>query len=143
MTEFGEISGEAVGIDFENYSIEEEIAKYKGEEPTGFRMLVRIHVPYKMELTKGGIIIPGVVASREHDDDKFRKLVGLVIKLGPDAYKDSVRFPSGPYCKVGDWIKFPRASGYTFSHKGIPSIYVNDELAYGLNDDPRDVDFIK
>ena len=28
----------------------------------------------------------------------------FVIKLGPDAYKDKTRFPSGPSCKVGDFV---------------------------------------
>ena len=28
----------------------------------------------------------------------------FVVKLGPDAYKDATRFPSGPSCKEGDFV---------------------------------------
>ena len=33
----------------------------------------------------------------------------FVVKLGPDAYADKTRFPNGPSCKVGDFVKIGRA----------------------------------
>lgn len=32
--------------------------------------------------------------------------IGLVIGIGPEAFKDRRKFPYGPRCKVGDWVDF-------------------------------------
>jgi len=35
----------------------------------------------------------------------------FVMKMGPDCYKDPIRFPSGPSCKVGDFVLVRPNSG--------------------------------
>ena len=34
-----------------------------------------------------------------------------VVKMGPDCYKDPIRFPSGPSCKEGDFVLVRPNSG--------------------------------
>ena len=52
-------------------------------------------IPYYVsEKTKGGIYIPDATRDRE----SFATVVAYVVKLGPDAYKDSDKFPNGAYC---------------------------------------------
>ena len=33
------------GIDFENYNLEEEVAKYQGDNPKGWQVVIRVYVP--------------------------------------------------------------------------------------------------
>jgi co-chaperonin GroES (HSP10) len=65
----------------------------------GHLLLVKaIVLPNK---TKSGIILPNITK-----ENNTLYNFGLVIGIGPEAYKDEERFPLGPRCKVGDWISF-------------------------------------
>ena len=67
-------------------------------KPTGCRLLV---LPFKMkEKTKGGILITDDVIERS----QVASTCGLVLEVGPDAYKDKERYPKGPWCKKGSWV---------------------------------------
>ena len=67
-------------------------------QPTGYRVLI---IPYyPSEKTKGGIIVPDSVRERE----SFATVAAYVVKLGPDAYKDSQKFPNGSWCNEKDWV---------------------------------------
>ena len=62
-------------------------------EPTGWRMLV---LPYRGQgKTKGGVIL----TDETMQERTYTTVTGLVLKVGPDAYKDEKRFPNGPWCK--------------------------------------------
>lgn len=68
--------------------------------PTGWHLLVLQYVrPDKV----GALYMPAQ-AQRE---DEYQGRVGLVLRVGPDAYSDDAKFPQGPWCKVGDWIVWP------------------------------------
>jgi len=63
-----------------------------------------------------------------------------VVAIGQDAYKDKEKFPSGPYCKLGDWVVFPRNSGGAqCNYMGNPIQYIFDDSLVGLLKDPRHV----
>ena len=51
----------------------------------------------------GAIYVP----HHRHDEDKFQGRAGLVLALGPDCYADRAKYPSGAWCKPGDWIAWP------------------------------------
>ena len=73
--------------------------------PTGWRILV---LPFKMkDKTKGGIIITDDALERA----QVASTCGLVLSVGPDAYKDTERYPKGPWCKKGSWVVFARYAG--------------------------------
>lgn len=77
-------------------------------DPVGYRMLVAL--PTMKEITDGGIIIPHATNERE----RAAAVVGTVLALGPDCYTDKVKFPTGPWCKVGDKVMFSRYTGGRF-----------------------------
>jgi co-chaperonin GroES (HSP10) len=128
------------GIDFENYTLEEEIKKYDGVEPLGHQILIRIHIP-KPEVNAGLITKPHTMIHKEMEDNLFRKFVGLVIKIGPECYLDE-RFVKGPRCQVGDWVTFTRAFGGSFSHNDLTSITINDDDVRLKVIDPRTIGLI-
>lgn len=71
------------------------------------------------------------------DANKWRSCTGLVLAVGPDAYRGK-RFEerSGPWAKVGDWVVFPRHEGTQFNYRGIPMYFVPDDRLFAIVDDP-------
>lgn len=53
------------------------------------------------EKTAGGIYLTEMTRDTNTSYD-----IGMVIGMGPEAYRDDEMFPNGPRCKVGDWIDF-------------------------------------
>lgn len=103
-------------------------------KPTGYRILLAI--PAVKEKTDGGIIRPDLFRTRE----ETASIVANVVALGPDAYKDSDKFPSGPYCKQGDWVVISSYSGVRFKVRGQEFRLVNDDTPQGVVEDPRFVE---
>ena len=62
-------------------------------DPSGWRILVLPFTP--KEKTKGGIII----AQESLEKLRIATNCGYVIKLGPLAYHDKEKYPTGPGCK--------------------------------------------
>ena len=61
-------------------------------QPTGWRLLI---LPHKgKNKTKGGVYLTGKTV----EESKIAANVGLVLKVGPDAYNDKDRFPNGSWC---------------------------------------------
>lgn len=63
----------------------------------------------------------------------------FVVKLGPDAYKDTKRFPSGPSCKVGDFVLVRPNSGTRIKIHGKEFRLINDDSVEGVVQDPRGI----
>ena len=71
---------------------EKELESSKLPEPTGWRLLV---LPHKgKSKTKGGVIL----SDKTVEETQIATNVGLVLKVGPDAYNDADRYPNGPWC---------------------------------------------
>lgn len=134
-----EILRDDPGIDFETYSLEEEIAKYDWVEPVGYQLLIRVYVPKKIKQI-GSLLLPEESISKLNQDAKLTNLTGLVVKIAPGVYKDQERYQyTGPYCQVGDWVQFARASGHSFAHNGLTSIYMIEDYILGKVKDPRTI----
>ena len=134
-----EILKDDLGIDFDNYLLEEEIAKYDGVDPVGYQLLIRVYVPKKIKQL-GNILLPDESINKLNQDAKFTNLTGLVVKIAPGVYKDQERYKyTGPYCQVGDWVQFARASGHSFAHNGFTSIYMIEDYVLGKVKDPRTI----
>ena len=89
--------------------------KEKLPNPTGWRMLV---LPFKMrEKTKGGI----------------------VLRMGPDCYKDKERYPDGPWCKEGDWVMFARYAGSRIKIEDGEIRLLNDDEVLATIKNPEDI----
>ena len=63
----------------------------------------------------------------------------FVVKMGPDCYKDTTRFPSGPSCKVGDFIVVRPNSGTRLKIHGREFRVINDDSVEAVVEDPRGI----
>ena len=63
----------------------------------------------------------------------------FVMDIGPDAYQDKERFPSGPLCKVGDFILIRPNSGSRLKIHGQEFRIINDDSVEATVQDPRGV----
>lgn len=94
---------------------------HKLPDPKGYRILIA--VPDVEEKTKGGIIRPDVVKTKE----ETASIAGQVLAMGPDCFMDPDRFPNGPYCQEGDWVMFRAYSGTRFKIDGKEFRLINDD----------------
>lgn len=101
--------------------------------PTGWRMLI---LPYRGKgKTSGGVYLPEKV----QDDAQLTTVVGYVLKQGDLCYKDSEKFPDGPWCKQGDWVIFARYAGSRFRIDGGEVRILNDDEILATIGDPEDI----
>jgi len=63
----------------------------------------------------------------------------FVVKVGPDAYKDASRFPSGPSCKQGDFVLVRPNTGTRIKIHGKEFRLINDDSVQGVVQDPRGI----
>ena len=63
----------------------------------------------------------------------------FVVKLGPDAYTDKIRFPSGPSCKEGDFVIVRPNSGTRLKIHGREFRLINDDSVEAVVEDPRGI----
>jgi co-chaperonin GroES (HSP10) len=63
----------------------------------------------------------------------------FVVAMGPDCYKDEKRFPSGPWCKEGDFVLVRPNAGNRLLIHGREFRVINDDTVEGTVDDPRGI----
>lgn len=63
----------------------------------------------------------------------------FVVKVGPDAYKDKARFPSGPSCKEGDFVICRPNSGTRLKIHNREFRIINDDSVEAVVEDPRGI----
>jgi len=63
----------------------------------------------------------------------------FVVKMGPDAYADKTRFPSGPSCKVGDFVLVRPNTGTRIKIHGKEFRIINDDSVEAVVQDPRGI----
>ena len=63
----------------------------------------------------------------------------FVVKMGPDAYADKTRFPSGPSCKEGDFVIVRPNSGTRLKIHGREFRIINDDSVEAVVEDPRGI----
>ena len=101
--------------------------------PTGWRLLI---LPYRGKgKTEGGLYLPDKVV----EDNLISTQVGFVLKMGPMAYKDPEKFPSGPWCAEKDWVMFARYAGSRFKIDGGEVRILNDDEILAKIQEPEDI----
>ena len=100
-------------------------------EPSGYKILIAL--PEIEEKTTGGIL----KAEETVRSEEVATIVGFVLKMGPDCYKDQKRLPSGPWCKKGDFILMRTYTGTRFRIHGKEFRLINDDSVEAVVDDPR------
>lgn len=116
---------------YETESVTDTIDKLKLPTPSGYKVLITL--PKMKQATKGGVFIPDQLLDREG----VASILGFVVSVGPDAYADKAKFPTGPYCKPGDFVLFRSYSGTRFKIEGQEFRLINDDTVEGVVDDPR------
>jgi len=101
--------------------------------PKGYKILIAL--PEPEEKTEGGII----KSAKSLQDEEVGSIVGMVLELGPDSYSDPQRFPSGAFCKEGDWIVMRSYSGTRFKVHGKEFRLINDDSVEAVVQDPRGI----
>lgn len=99
--------------------------------PCGYQMLVslpKIEEKYDSGLVKADSVVRS---------DEIATVVAFVVRLGPDAYKDNAKFPTGPYCKEGDFVLLRAYQGNRFKIHGVEFRMINDDSVIGVVIDPR------
>ena len=105
----------------------------KVPNPTGYRIVL---FPLKLDSkTKSGIILTDETVAESQITTNICK----VLKVGPDAYKDKEKFPTGPWCKTDDWVLITRYAGSRIKIDGGELRIINDDEILAVIDDPRDI----
>ena len=100
-------------------------------DPKGYRILCAI--PEAEETYESGLVKAGSVRSIE----EHSTVVLFVVKVGDLAYKDEARFPTGPWCKEGDFVLTRAYAGTRFKIHGREFRIINDDTVEGVVQDPR------
>lgn len=102
-------------------------------QPTGWRIAI---LPYRgAEKTKGGIVL----AEETQKKTQLATVCGYVLKMGDLAYADGSKFPTGAWCKTGDWIIFGRYAGARIPIDGGEIRLINDDEVLGVVNNPEDI----
>ena len=102
-------------------------------DPAGYRILCAL--PDVERTTEGGIIKPDITLQHE----ELLTVTLFVMKLGPDCYKDKKRFPSGPWCKEGDFVLVRPHAGTRVKIHGREFRIINDDAIEWTVEDPRGI----
>jgi co-chaperonin GroES (HSP10) len=102
-------------------------------KPSGYRILCAI--PEQEKETEGCILKADITLQNE----ELLTTVLFVVELGPDCYKDTTRFPSGAWCKQGDFVLVRPHAGSRLVIHGREFRMINDDSVEGVVADPRGI----
>jgi co-chaperonin GroES (HSP10) len=102
-------------------------------KPSGYRILCAI--PEQEKATEGGILKADITLHNE----ELLTTVLFVVDLGPDCYMDKTKFPTGPWCKKGDFVLIRPNAGSRLVIHGREFRIINDDSVEGVVDDPRGI----
>ena len=102
-------------------------------QPSGYHILCAI--PEIDGTYESGLVKADVTMSHE----ERLTTVLFVISLGPDCYRDKKRFPSGPWCKQGDFILVRPNTGSRIKIHNREFRMITDDMVEGVVEDPRGI----
>jgi len=109
--------------------LEEQIPK-----PVGYRILIALP---NIEETYGE---SGLLKSEKTMRDEYiLSMIGVVLDMGEQAYSDTDRFPTGPWCERGNYVMFRANSGTRFRVGKQEYRLINDDSVEAVVDDPSKV----
>jgi co-chaperonin GroES (HSP10) len=102
-------------------------------QPKGYKILVTL--PEVEEEFESGILKAGTTVFSE----TLLTNVLFVVELGDMAYTDQTRFPTGPWCKKGDFVMCRANTGTRFKIHGREFRLINDDSIEAVVEDPRGI----
>ena len=103
-------------------------------KPVGYRVLVAL--PQQQDTYEGSNILKTDTAKRL---DHIMSIMGLVMDMGEQAYADKERFPTGAWCKQGDYVMFRANTGTRFTVNGLEYRLMNDDSIEAVIADPTGI----
>ena len=105
-------------------------------KPTGYKILCAIPEAEK-EFEESEV---GLMKSDETMRiEEVLTTVLFVVDMGPDCYMDKAKFPTGPWCKQGDFVLVRPNSGTRLIIHGREFRIINDDTVEGVVEDPRGI----
>ena len=102
--------------------------------PTGYKLLCIVpEVDEKIAGTSLDLVRDAATMRAE----EHATTVLFVIRVGPDAYKDTAKFPTGPWCQAGDFVLVRTYTGTRFKVFGKEFRVLNDDQIECVVEDPR------
>jgi co-chaperonin GroES (HSP10) len=103
-------------------------------KPVGYRILIALP---SIDETYGE---SGLLKSEQTMRDEYiLSMIGVVLDVGDQAYADTERFPTGPWCKQGDYVMFRANSGTRFKVGRQEYRLINDDSVEAVVDDPSKI----
>lgn len=102
-------------------------------KPSGYRILCAIpevEAEYESGLLKADQTI--------NYEEKLATVL-FVVELGEDCYKDTTRFPTGPWCQKGDFVIVRPNAGTRLLIHGREFRMINDDSVEAVVEDPRGI----
>jgi co-chaperonin GroES (HSP10) len=103
-------------------------------KPVGYRVLVALP---SVEETFDGSDLIKATTTKHHE--YIMSIIGLVVDIGDQCYADKERFPTGPWCKTGDYVMFRANTGTRFTVNGLEYRLMNDDSIEAVVADPRGI----
>jgi len=132
MSEF--LAGQAIDLSGILSKAKEEKARQL-PKPQGYKILVTLP-PVEEEIGDTGLIKPAQSIVYE----QLLTNVLFVVDLGDMCYSDKERFPSGPWCKKGDFVMCRANTGTRFKIHGTEFRLINDDSVEAVVEDPRGIE---
>ena len=104
-------------------------------QPKGYKILVTLP-PVEEEIGDTGLI----KSAQSMYHEQLLTNVLFVVELADMCYSDKERFPSGPWCKKGDFIMCRANTGTRFKIHGTEFRLINDDSVEAVVQDPRGIE---
>ena len=105
-------------------------------KPKGFKILVTLP-PIEETVGESGLLYK---TSTMINHEQLLTNVLFVVELGDMCYSDKERFPTGPWCKKGDFIMCRANTGTRFKIHGTEFRLINDDSVEAVVEDPRGIE---
>ena len=102
--------------------------------PTGWKLLC---VVPEVDQKIAGTTLDLVRDTASMRQEEHATTVLFVLRAGPDAYTDKAKFPTGAWCKEGDFVLVRMYSGTRFKIFGKEFRLINDDQVDAVVQDPR------
>jgi co-chaperonin GroES (HSP10) len=103
-------------------------------EPKGWSILCAVPAAEEYELSNGLKLAKPDAAKKVEEN---ATVVLFVMKMGDLCYKDENKFPTGSWCKEGDFVLVRAYAGTRFKIHGREFRIINDDTVIGVVQDPR------
>ena len=100
-------------------------------KPTGYHILCAVP-EIEQKFDDSAIIKADITRANE----ETLTTVLFVVDMGPDCYKDPVKFPTGPWCAKGDFIITRPYAGSRLVIHGHDYRLINDDTVEGVVENP-------